>query len=139
MRFDLVGDVLQGLKSRVFVEGGCQFWFARDLMELAGAGDWLEMLSWLRNAKLLCSSGEEPVFRHFRDVGRIIFEAGGRPACIEDVQLTGYACYLAGVAGAATSSRAALIALHMYASCQQQCQVIFAPLPDTGAVLALTA
>ncbi len=139
MRHDLIDEVLAGLASRVFVEGGCRFWFARDLVALAGAGEWSEIRSWIRTAMLLCSSGDEPVGSHFRRVGRVVFGHGGVPLCVEDFQMTGYACYLAGVAGAGHSSRAALVAMHIYMSCETACHLVFEPLPETGAVLALAS
>ncbi|HOG65039.1 MAG TPA: hypothetical protein PLD82_06340 [Spirochaetota bacterium] len=135
MRIDQVKEVLEGLAKGVFVENGSRFWFARDLVEVAGAGEWCRMRSWIRNAMFLCSSGNEAVESHFRAVGRIVFEDGGQLLCVDDVQMTGYACYLAGVAGAGISSRAALVAMHFYISSEQDSHLVFEPLPEPGCIL----
>ena len=87
------------------VEGGVEYWLARDLQYLLGYSKWDNFLNVVSKAKTACEISGHKTADHFADVGKMVDLGSGSQRQIEDIMLTRYACYLKKPDGLASSSK----------------------------------
>ncbi|MGB7509658.1 MAG: DNA damage-inducible protein D [Pelodictyon phaeoclathratiforme] len=76
------------------VEGGVEYWLARDLQYLLGYSKWDNFVGVVSKAKTACELSGHMVSDHFADVGKTIQMPKGATKEVPDIMLTRYACYL---------------------------------------------
>ncbi len=76
------------------VEGGVEYWLARDLQYLLGYSKWDNFVGVVSKAKTACELSGHKVLDHFADVGKTIQMPKGATKEVPDIMLTRYACYL---------------------------------------------
>ncbi|ACF43203.1 DNA damage-inducible protein D [Pelodictyon phaeoclathratiforme] len=76
------------------VEGGVEYWLARDLQYLLGYSKWDNFVGVVSKAKTACELSGHKVSDHFADVGKTIQMPKGATKEVPDIMLTRYACYL---------------------------------------------
>ena len=76
------------------VEGGVEYWLARDLQYLLGYSKWDNFLNVVSKAKTACEISEHKIADHFADVGKMVDLGSGSQREVDDIMLTRYACYL---------------------------------------------
>jgi len=76
------------------VEGGVEYWLARDLQYLLGYSKWDNFLNVVSKAKTACEISGHNVADHFADVGKMVDLGSGSQREVDDIMLTRYACYL---------------------------------------------
>jgi len=76
------------------VEGGAEYWLARDLQYLLGYSKWDNFVGVVSKAKTACELSGHKVSDHFADVGKTIQMPKGATKEVPDIMLTRYACYL---------------------------------------------
>lgn len=70
------------------------FWYARDWQELLGYTEWRNFLKVIEKAKDSAQNVGASVQNHFVDVNKMVSIGSGAERPVEDIMLTGYACYL---------------------------------------------
>ena len=76
------------------VEGGVEYWLARDLQSLLGYSKWDNFLKVVSKAKTACELSGNKTPDHFADVGKMVDLGSGSQRKVDDIMLTRYACYL---------------------------------------------
>lgn len=76
------------------VEGGVEYWLARDLQYLLGYSKWDNFLNVVSKAKTACEISGHKIADHFADVGKMVDLGSGSQREVDDIMLTRYACYL---------------------------------------------
>ena len=75
-------------------EDGIEFWYARDLQQLLGYGEWRNFQAVLEKATTACRKSNNDPADHFVDVNKMIDLAKGAQRQVNDFMLSRYACYL---------------------------------------------
>ncbi|MCL2491354.1 MAG: DNA damage-inducible protein D [Coriobacteriia bacterium] len=96
---DLVQKLSKSFDEYAYVDGDCEYWYARDLMGLLGYSQWRNFEEAIKRAIMSCESTEIPVENHFADVSKMVSTGSGAERGIADFQLTRYACYLIAMNG----------------------------------------
>lgn len=76
------------------MEGGIEYWLARDIQHLLGYNEWRNFSGVIAKAKTACEVTGHPVADHFVDVNKTIQMPKSAEKDIPDLMLTRYACYL---------------------------------------------
>ena len=96
---DLVLRLAKSFDEYAHIEDGCEYWLARDLMELLGYSQWRRFEDAIKRAVVSCETTKIPVEHHFLDVRKMVTLGSGARREIADYQLTRYACYLLAMNG----------------------------------------
>ena len=75
-------------------ENGCEFWYARELMNALEYKRWDKFNNVINNAKLACEKSNNIVEDHFSHVGKMVEIGSKTSRKINDYKLSRYACYL---------------------------------------------
>ena len=75
-------------------ENGCEFWHARELMNVLEYKRWDKFNNVINNAKLACEKSNNIVEDHFSHVGKMVEIGSKTSRKINDYKLSRYACYL---------------------------------------------
>lgn len=75
-------------------ENGCEFWYARELMNALEYKRWDKFNNVINNAKLACEKSNNIVEDHFSHVGKMVAIGSKTSRKINDYKLSRYACYL---------------------------------------------
>ncbi len=81
------------LDSYAHVEGGVEYWLARDLMEPLGYTQWRNFETAVKRSMASCDTNKMPVAAHFAEASKMV-DAGIAKRAVKDYKLTRYACYL---------------------------------------------
>jgi DNA-damage-inducible protein D len=76
------------------MEGGVEFWLARDLQHLLSYTEWRNFTLAINKAKTACEISDHAIADHFVDVNKTITMPKGAQKEVPDIMLTRYACYL---------------------------------------------
>ena len=88
-------------------EEGREIWYARDLQQLLGYVRWENFMTAIQRAMSACSSYNQNVADHFREITKEIEGGKGAKLKAQDFQLSRYACYLIAQNGDPTKSEIA--------------------------------
>jgi DNA-damage-inducible protein D len=69
------------------VEGGIEYWLARDLQPLLGYTQWRNFLSIIGKAKTACERSGRQVADHVADVSKMVDLGPGSPREVEDIMI----------------------------------------------------
>lgn len=75
-------------------ESGCEFWYARELMNALEYKRWDKFNNVINNAKLACERSNNVVEDHFSHVGKMVEIGSKTSRKVDDYKLSRYACYL---------------------------------------------
>jgi DNA-damage-inducible protein D len=81
-------------EEAVNIQGGIEFWYARDLMRLLGYKKWENFENAIEKAKESCRLSGNSLQDHFSEVMTPIELGQGRIKHVDDIMLTRLACYL---------------------------------------------
>src|ERR1019366_3852403 len=76
------------------VEGGVEYWLARDLQDLLGYTEWRNFTAVIAKAETACEVSGHAIPDHFVEVNKTIQMPKSAEKEVPDLMLTRYACYL---------------------------------------------
>ena len=85
-------DMFESIKH--IDEEGCEYWMARELMNVLDYNKWENFEKVIDKAKVSCEKSGISVIDHFPDVRKTIKMPKGAEKIIIDYKLTRYSCYL---------------------------------------------
>ena len=89
-----ITKLTRNFEDYVHIEGGVEFWFARDLMILLGHNKRENFVNVIEKAKEICKNTGNIILDHFLEVRKKVNLGSGNQREIEDLGLTRYAYYL---------------------------------------------
>ena len=95
MKIELIQTLTTKFEAHAHnVEGGVEYWLARDIQPLLGYSTWDNFLNVVSRAKTACEVSGHKTVDHFADVGKMVDLGSGSQRDVDDIMLTRYACYL---------------------------------------------
>lgn len=75
-------------------ENGQEFWYARELQKVLEYTEWRNFTNIINKAKIACENSNNTIADHFVDVNKMVDIGSNTNRCVDDIQLSRYACYL---------------------------------------------
>lgn len=94
MKKDLIVKLNKNYEEVAHIEGGVEYWMARDLQSLLEYDEWRNFLNVIEKAKISCENSGQLISNHFVDVNKMVRLGSGSEREIDDIMLSRYACYL---------------------------------------------
>lgn len=94
MKKQVIVSLHRSFEEAVHVEGGIEYWLARELQVLLGYTKWQNFERVVEDAQIACKKAGLRVRDHFTDAGKMVGLGSGAARHVQDIALTRYACYL---------------------------------------------
>ena len=94
MHKELIIRLNKTFEESVFIQGGVEYWMARDLQKLLDYTEWRNFLQVVDKAKAACANSGQTITDHFVNVNKMVKIGSESERQIDDIMLTRYACYL---------------------------------------------
>ena len=94
MKKQVIVSLHRSFEEAVHVEGGIEYWLARELQVLLGYTKWQNFERVVEDAQIACKKAGLRPRDHFTDAGKMIALGKGAARHVQDIALTRYACYL---------------------------------------------
>ncbi|MBU0758155.1 MAG: DNA damage-inducible protein D [Nanoarchaeota archaeon] len=91
---NIISRLTKNFEDYAHIEGGVEFWYARDLKGLLGYVEWRKFAGVIDKAKEACMNAGFDIKDHFVAAAKTIPMPKGASKEIDDYMLTRYACYL---------------------------------------------
>ena len=94
MKKQVIVSLHRSFEEAVHVDGGVEYWLARELQLLLGYTKWQNFERVVDDAQTACKKAGLRVRDHFTDAGKMVGLGSGAARHVQDIALTRYACYL---------------------------------------------
>lgn len=95
MKTDLIHALTDTFEAHAQqMDGGVEFWLARDLQYLLGYAEWRNFTAVISKAKTACEVSGHSASDHFVDINKMVDLGSGSQREVPDLMLTSDACTL---------------------------------------------
>jgi len=94
MKKQVIVSLHRSFEEAVHVDGGVEYWLARELQLLLGYTKWQNFERVVEDAQIACKKAGLRVRDHFADASKMVGLGSGAARRVQDIALTRYACYL---------------------------------------------
>ena len=94
MKKDTLIKLTKNFEESAHVEGGIEYWMARDIQKLLEYEEWRNFCKVIEKAKTACQNSGRSADDHFVEVNKMVLIGSEGTREISDLALSRYACYL---------------------------------------------